>query len=140
MRSTTNSRLAPYLSGEFVRYVLVGGTNTALTYLIYRLLLLFVPYGAAYTLAYLCGIFIAYVLNARFVFHQPLRWRVAIRFPLVYLVQYLVGVALLAFAVAILHSSDEVAPLVVIAITVPLTFVLSRLIIKGRAPTKTAGS
>ncbi len=139
MRSTTNSRLSPFLSAEFMRYVIVGGTNTALTYLIYRLLLLLLAYAVAYTAAYLCGIVIAYVLNARFVFHQPFRWRAAVRFPLVYVVQYGAGVALLAFAVDTLHVSDELAPLVVIAVTVPLTFVLSRLIIKGRAQTKAAG-
>jgi putative flippase GtrA len=73
----------------------------------------------------------AYLLNARFVFHKPLNWKTAFQFPLVYVVQYLAGVALLSFWVEVLQVGDLIAPLLVIACTVPVTFVLSRFIIKG---------
>jgi putative flippase GtrA len=132
--------LTRFISSEFVRYVIVGGANTVITYLAYLALLPVMSYPLAYSLTYAAGIVIAYVLNARFVFRQPLRWRSALSFPLVYVMQYLAGIALLAVLVETLHVGADIAPALVIAITVPLTFVLSRLIIKGRAQKQTAGS
>ena len=125
--------MTKFISSEFLRYLIVGGTNTAITYGIYLVLLIVLPYSAAYTIAYISGIPIAYTLNSRFVFHKPLHWKKAFQFPLVYVVQYLAGIALLSLWVELLHISDVIAPLLVIACTVPVTFVLSRLIIKGRA-------
>ena len=125
--------MTKFINSEFLRYVIVGGTNTAITYAIYLLLLFMLPYSAAYTIAYLSGIPIAYTLNSRFVFHKPLHWKKAFQFPLVYVVQYLAGIVLLFLWVEVLRVSDVIAPLLVIACTVPVTFVLSRLIIKGRS-------
>jgi putative flippase GtrA len=130
--------LTKFISSEFLRYLIVGGTNTAITYGLYLLLLLVMPYSAAYTVEYLLGIAISYYLNSRFVFHQPLHWKKAFQFPLVYIVQYMSGIALLSLSVEVLHINAEIAPLLVIAFTIPLTFVLSRLIIKGRQPVSPA--
>lgn len=127
-----------FIRSEFVRYAVAGGVNTVITYLAYLLLLPVMSYAAAYTLTYLAGIALAYYLNARFVFHQPLRLKSAVQFPLVYVVQYGAGIGLLAFFVETLHLSADLAPALVIAVTVPVTFILSRVIIKGRAEKKTA--
>lgn len=91
-------------------------------------------YSAAYTIEYVTGIAISYYLNSRFVFRQPLQWKKAFQFPLVYVAQYLAGLVLLSLLVELVHIKQEFAPVLVIAATVPLTFILSRLIIKGRHP------
>ncbi len=127
-----------FTSSEFVRYVIAGGVNTVVTYLAYLLLLPVMAYAAAYTITYLAGIALAYYLNARFVFRQPLRLKAAVQFPLVYVVQYVAGILLLSFFVETLRLSAAIAPAFVIAVTVPVTFILSRVIIKGRTEKKTA--
>ena len=47
-------------------------------------------------------------------------------FPLVYLAQYLAGTMLLVMLVEWLHVPKAFAPLAVVALTLPLTYVLSR--------------
>ena len=126
--------MTKFINSEFLRYLIVGGTNTAISFLIYQVLRLLIPYQVAYTIAYLCGIPISYFLNSRFVFHQPLHWKKALQFPLTYVAQYFVGIALLSVWVEVLHISEVIAPLLVVICTVPVTFVISRLIIKGRNP------
>lgn len=121
-----------FISREFIRFVFFGGVNTLLGYVIYALLLLFLAYPVAYTLAYVLGIFISYYLNTRFVFKEKVRWTKALQYPLVYLVQYLSGVGLLYVLVEIFHTSKLVAPVLIVLLTVPVTYLLSRLIIKGR--------
>lgn len=118
--------------------MLVGGVNTVITYGAYLLLLPVMSYTADYTLTYILGIVVAYVLNARFVFRQPMRLKTALQFPLVYVVQYVAGIMLLSFFVETLHISDAIAPAVVMGVTLPITFILSRVIIKGRGQQKTA--
>jgi len=118
---------------EFVRYVCIGVVNTAVGQLGYLLLNLFIPYLAAYWLTYVAGIVLSYVLNARCVFRQPLAWRKLLQFPLVYLVQLAISSVAVVFLVEQLRVSESLAPLIVIALTVPLTFILSRSILKPAA-------
>ena len=118
------------LENEFVRFLVAGAVNTGTTYVIYAVLLLALPYALAYSIAYVSGIFISYYLNSRFVFNAPLHWRKAVQFPLVYLVQYVLGVGLLAFWVGVIGVPEIFGPALVIVFTIPATFLLSRLIIK----------
>ena len=116
---------------EFFRFVLVGLVNLVLTYALYLALGLFFPYAAAYTISYACGILISYLLNARFVFKSPIRISKAAQYPIVYLAQYLLGLALLYLLVELAHVSSRIAPLVIPALTVPATYLLSRYLIRG---------
>jgi putative flippase GtrA len=119
------------ITPEFIRFIIVGGVNTLLSYVIYVSFLLFLPYPVAYTLAYIIAIFISYYLNTKFVFKRKARLSKALQFPLVYLAQYLVGFGSLYILVEILSVSEFIAPVLVVMITIPVTFILSRLIIKG---------
>ena len=47
---------------ELARFLAAGAVNTALTYAIYLLLLAIAPYLVAYTVAYVSGIAISYLL------------------------------------------------------------------------------
>jgi putative flippase GtrA len=116
---------------EFVGFILVGLVNLLLTYALYLILGLFLPYPAAYTISYACGILISYLLNARFVFRSPIRISKAAQYPIVYLAQYLLGLAVLYLLVERAHVSSRIAPLLIPALTVPATYVLSRYLIRG---------
>ena len=112
--------------GTFIRFLVSGGFNTALTYALYLLLLRFISYRISYTVAFIAGIALAYILNRFFVFRAK---GGSYAFPLmavVYLVQYLAGIVIVSFWVEILGWSASLAPLAAIALTIPLTFVLTR--------------
>lgn len=117
---------------EIVRFVLAGLVNTAASYLFYLLLLRLVPCAVSYTLAYAAGVGLSYVLNSRWVFREPVGLKKAIRWPVVCAVQYLLSTGLLCVAVDVFHVDPRVAPLPAVALTVPVTFMLSRLTLRGK--------
>lgn len=116
---------------EFWRFIIAGVGNTVLAYAIYAVLVTVTPYQVAYGGSYLAGIGISYLLNARFVFREAYSLKTFFRYPVVYLVQYLLGSSLLYVSVDMLTLDKYTAPFLVIAITTPLTFMLSRFIIRG---------
>jgi len=90
------------------------------------------PYLVSYSVAFLFSIFVSYVLNSKFVFKQELELRKAIKYPLVYVNQYVLGALSLYLLVHFLGISKLVAPLLVIVLTIPVTFFLSRRILRGK--------
>jgi len=121
--------------GSVPRFLVAGVLNTALTYLLYVLLLQVVSYRVAFTLAYVAGILVSYALSARFVFRKQTSWRSFLRFPFVYLAQYLAGLLLVSLLVEWLSVPAWLAPLVALLVTIPLTYVLSRAVFAGARPT-----
>ena len=119
----------------------VGATNSILTYLIYLALLGPVGYAVAYTISYACGIAFSYVANSVAVFKTQMNVKSAARFPLVYAVQYLAGLALMWLQIEVLGVPAWLAPWIATVLLLPLTFVLSRRLLRGRAgPASAEGS
>lgn len=121
--------MARPIVGEGLRFLIGGGINTLLSYFLYLTILFFLPYMAAYTLAYFLGIIFSYAINTWWVFRQPWSWFKLFQFPLVYITQYLIGIGLLYGLVTVLEVSQQLAPLIAILLTLPLTFLMSRWII-----------
>lgn len=119
-------------TGEVARFVLAGAANTGVTYLLYQALLAWIRYEFAYAIAYVIGIGISYIVNSIFVFRQPLAWRAAMAFPLVYAVQLVLGSAMLKVLVDGLRVAEQYAPLLVVALMLPITFLLSRKLVVGK--------
>ena len=115
---------------EFIRFIIFGTLNTFLSYSIYVALLFVVSYPVGYTLSFVAGMFISYCLNARFVFHEKLRLSRALQYPVVYLVQYAIGLVMMYLLVEVAHVSKFLAPFFVVMLTVPITYKLSRYVIK----------
>ena len=114
------------IAPQGIRFLASGAVNTILSYLLYLLLLRWLDYLPAYTLAYAAGIALAYALNLRFVFKAQHSWRKLVIFPLIYATQYCLGASVLHLAVSRISVPREFALLVSIAATVPVTFLLSR--------------
>lgn len=114
---------------HFFRFLVMGILNTIATFSIYVMLKTVLDYQIAYLLAYVSGIVFAYFMNALFVFKKSISLRAFIRFPLVYVVQYIVGAVLLELFVRVLGLSVTFAPLFVIILTLPLTFFLTRFVL-----------
>lgn len=115
---------------EFVRFLVIGGVNTVIGYIAYLLLLNLLDYRLANTVSYIGGVFLSYGLNARVVFRQPLALKQALKYPVVYVVQLALSTVFLIGLVEGLHVPEAFAPLLSIALTVPVTFVISRLILR----------
>ncbi|MEE4676796.1 GtrA family protein [Pseudomonas alliivorans] len=122
-----NQAISKFLKQDFARFLMSGGFNTALTYGLYLVLLTFLSYNVSYTLSYLTGMLLAYTLNRFFVFKSHQGMRSIILLPLIYLVQYCLSLAILWCWVEKLELDARLAPLVAIALTLPVTFVLSKL-------------
>jgi putative flippase GtrA len=115
---------------QFVRFVGTGVVNTAVGYAIYVALLTFLPYLVAYAIAYVIGIAFSYFMMTRFVFDTPRRWSTALQFPAVYVVQYLMNSAVIYVLVEYFRVPPFAAALVAIVLSVPVTFVLARTILR----------
>ena len=116
---------------EFRRFLLAGLFNTGLGYLLYLAFNTVVDYRLAYTLSYSVGIVVAYAVCTIFVFKRPWSWRRLLAYPSVYAAQYLAGLALIWVLVGKFGLSEAWAPLVILPATIPITFAISRFIIKG---------
>jgi len=116
---------------QFARFLIAGAINTVASYAIFLLLLGFMPYLAAYTISYVIGVAISYVLLTSFVFATPRRVGTALRFPLVYVAQYLIGSAVIVLLVEAWNVRAPIAAIVAIFATIPVSFLLSRTILRA---------
>jgi putative flippase GtrA len=121
------------LKKEFGRFLIVGCLNTAFAYALYFLLNHWLHYQLAYALAYVAGIFFSYGLNTRWVFKTAMNWKSFFAFPLVYVFQYSMNAILLHVLVEMFNLSEWLSPFLVIIVSIPMTFVLSRYVIKPAA-------
>ncbi|GLW96928.1 GtrA family protein [Microtetraspora sp. NBRC 16547] len=112
----------------FARFLIGGAVNTGVTYGLFVVVALWLPVSVAYTLVFLSGIALSYVINTAFVFRTRASIGSAVRFPGVYLVQYFVGLALLTLLVRLGVASWVAMPMTM-CVTVPLTFVMSRYVL-----------
>ncbi|OUM07340.1 hypothetical protein BW686_10485 [Pseudomonas syringae] len=122
-----NQAVSKFLKQDFARFLMSGGFNTALTYGIYLILLMFLSYKTSYTISYATGILLAYVLNRFFVFKSHQGLRSVILLPLIYAIQYGLSLVILWCWVEKLKFDERLAPLAAIALTLPVTFALSKL-------------
>jgi putative flippase GtrA len=117
---------------EVLLWAIGGGINTVFTYGLYLLLDLVFSYRIAFTVSYVIGIIIAYFYNALVVFKSGLSLKKFLQFPLVYLVQYLLSIGMLEVLVQGLNINPTIAPMFVLVIVTPVTYLLSRWILKGK--------
>ncbi|MDD5180281.1 MAG: GtrA family protein [Gallionellaceae bacterium] len=115
---------------ESTRFVVAGGINTIFSYVLYLLLLPITAYVIAYSISFIAGVVSGYTLNTLLVFKQPWTLKKLFQYPLVYIAQYLVGIVLLSILVGYLNINERLAPLVNVVLLLPLTFILSKKIIK----------
>lgn len=120
------------MNKPFVKYLLSGGFNTLVTYLLYLLLLNVMNYNFSYSISYVAGILLSYYLNSVFVFQEKISLRKFIKYPIVYVVQYLINLLLLNILIEYAGLSSKIVPIIAIVVTIPITFVLTKFIIKGK--------
>jgi putative flippase GtrA len=126
----TNNYKKILLKCRWFRFLLGGVVNTAVTYGLYLSIELIVNYQIAYFFAYLTGMIIAYIVNSLFVFRVELSYKSLFAYPLVYLAQYLISAMLLGTMVEVFGLAKVYAPLLVIVMMIPLTYVVNILLLE----------
>lgn len=115
----------------FIKFLLSGGLNTIVTYGIYLLLLRYLPYSTSYTISYITGIVIAYLMNRFFVFKSHRGLKSMVLLPLVYLIQYLLNLLIIWLWIEKIGLAIRLAPLAAIVITIPITYIISKIVFRS---------
>lgn len=115
----------------FLKFLASGAMNTLASYVLYLVLLSFLPYRWSYTISYLLGIALAYVLYRYFVFGRAARSYGVLWVVLIYLLQYLLGLGLVSFWVQLLGGTDIWAPVFAAAVSMPIAYLLNRWVFRS---------
>lgn len=118
---------------QFVKFGVVGLITTTISTCINVVLLKFdISYVVAYSIAYFIGNLASYMLNSFFVFKENLSFNKYLKFVLVYLVSYLVGLFNIMVMVELLHIEKILATLVNVCIMTLFNFIFVKLIAFGK--------
>ncbi|WP_413222308.1 flippase GtxA [Staphylococcus aureus] len=117
---------------EILKFIIVGGINTLNYYVVYLLLLklLHIEYMISHITGFLVAFMISYYLNCYFVYRVKPTWRKFISFPITQIVNVSLQTVLLYVFVSWLNLPAEIAPFAGLVITIPITFVFSKWILK----------
>ncbi|MEC7040262.1 flippase GtxA [Staphylococcus aureus] len=117
---------------EILKFIIVGGINTLNYYVVYLLLLklLHIEYMISHITGFLVAFMISYYLNCYFVYRVKPTWRKFISFPITQIVNVSLQTVLLYVFVSWLNLPAEITPFAGLVITIPITFVLSKWILK----------
>ena len=117
---------------EILKFIIVGGINTLNYYVVYLLLLklLHIEYMISHITGFIFAFVISYYLNCYFVYRVKPTWRKFISFPITQLVNVSLQTVLLYVFVSWLNLPAEIAPFAGLVITIPITFILSKWILK----------
>ncbi len=117
---------------EILKFIIVSCINTLNYYVVYLLLLklLHIEYMISHITGFLVAFMISYYLNCYFVYRVKPTWRKFISFPITQIVNVSLQTVLLYVFVSWLNLPAEIAPFAGLVITIPITFVLSKWILK----------
>ncbi len=126
----TKSELFSFLK-QFVKFGLVGISNTIISLVIYYILVyLNVHYIIANALGFAISVVNAYYWNSKYVFLDRSKQQHSksfIKSFLSYFSTFLLGTALLFLMVNYFGISDKIAPIINLFITIPINFLLNKL-------------
>lgn len=117
---------------EVIKFIIVGGINTFNYYVVYLILLklLGINYLVSHVSGFVVSFIISYYLNCYFVYKVKPTRRKFIQFPLTQVVNMGMQTGLLYVFVQCFHISSVIAPFAGLIITIPITFVLSKYILR----------
>lgn len=115
-----------------VRFLAVGVANTLVYYVVYRLLLLGLPYLPAHLLAFGVGLVFSFFANSLFTFRVRPTWRRFLLFPSTTLVNLLVVTLGTVLLVERGWVDERWATLLMTVAAVPVTFLLTRFVLTAR--------
>lgn len=127
-RADTMKSSKDVLKKQMLGFAITGSLSTLFMFCLYVSLYKVINYQYAYLIAYSISVIALYFMNVLFVFRRHISLHSFLKFPLIYLFQYLVGAASLEFIVH-LGFSVTYAPLLVVVVLLPVTFLLNRVVL-----------
>ncbi len=127
---------AQWMARAPVRFVLVGGANTLLSWAFFAILVAWLPHQIALILAYALGVIIAWLGNSRWVFRARPGHLQALAYPLVYVGIWLVNAGLLEWLVSIREIGPRPAQALALLAIVPMSFALNAGLLDERHPNR----
>ncbi|MFE5632150.1 GtrA family protein [Streptomyces sp. NPDC056543] len=115
--------------GQIVRFGVVGAINTGTFYGCYLLLHPWMPYFAAYSIAFVLSMVGSFFLNTYFTYRTRPTWKKFALFPFTNLTNYLVQSVGLYALVTWAGMDDRIAPLVAAVVAIPFTYLLAKKIL-----------
>jgi len=134
MRSLTSS-LRRLNNSSLLRFLVLGGSNTLVTFVLFALLARVIPPWLAYTVVFAIGLAYTTLLIGRFVFRAHNTWRRSGVFVCWYLGVYIFGLITVQTLLALGVNSRNLLALLTIVVTAPLNYLGGRLIFRGRFST-----
>lgn len=119
---------------EIIKFVIVGGINTLDYYLVYLILLkLFnVHYMLSHIIGFVVSFIISYYLNCYFVYNVKPTLKKFLSFPLTQVVNMGMQTLFLYVFVRWFNFPSEIAPFVGLIVTIPITFMLSKWLLRDK--------
>lgn len=128
----TKERSKDVLRRQAIGFAITGTLNTLLMFALYVALNRIMNYQYSYFIAYCISVIALYFMNVWFVFKTPFTWSGFLKFPLIYVLQYVVGAFSLEFIVR-LGFPVNFAPILIILVLLPITFVLNRWVLMKKS-------
>ncbi len=116
---------------ELLRFGVVGTIATGVHYGVYWLLAHWIEYNAAYTVGYALSFILNFILTSIFTFRSPATARRGAGFILAHFCNYLLQIGLLNLFIW-LGISEDLAPVPVFAICIPVNFLMVRFVFKTK--------
>ncbi len=112
---------------QFIKFAMVGVFNTGLNYMLYSTqVYLGVHYLVANAIAWGIGVFISYLLNAKFVFSVRAKGSAMIKTYIVYGISFAATSLGLIVLIDYLNVSEYIAPIIMLIFTIPFNFFAMR--------------
>ena len=117
---------------EFLKYAIVGCINTAdyyLSYLIFMDIFKF-SYKISFVMGYVVSIVGSYFLNTYFTYKQKPSVKKFLIFPLTYIPNFIIQYVGMSLLVDRINMSRKVAPVITALVATPITFFVTKYVIK----------
>lgn len=115
---------------QFIKFGMVGCSNTVLSFLIYWMLIYFnVNYLIANTIAYIISSIWGYILNKKWVFrskNEEVTFSI-LKYYIVYISSFIINLGGVHLLVDTLSIDKYIAPIFVMCVTIPYNFILNKL-------------
>ena len=114
--------------GSGLKFLIVGTTNTILTYTVFIALSFFAEKWIAFTLAYALGILWTVFMSSKWVFGSRTVPKNILDFAAIHLLLFLIGQAVIWFAT--IHGIQDklVISVIIISLTAPLSFLAGKFV------------
>lgn len=119
-------------NNELTRFILVGGINTVNYYIVFLFFhnIIDTHYMVAHIIGFVVSFIISFYLNTYFTYRVKPTLKKFLQFPLTQVVNVSTSSILVFLLVEWVHLNSNLAPIIAVFFTVPITFIVTSKILK----------